>query len=92
MLADLIESIAKIVFVFSVNLGFFAPILGWVERKQSAVMQDRVGANRADIFGYTVIGLTGRPEQADYLKSLGAAGTLDDLVASLFGRAEAGRR
>jgi acrylyl-CoA reductase (NADPH) len=27
--------------------------------------------------GYTVIGLTGRPEQADYLKSLGAAGTLD---------------
>jgi NADH-quinone oxidoreductase subunit H len=57
MLADLIESIAKIVFVFSINLGFFAPILGWVERKQSAVMQDRVGANRADIFGYTVIGL-----------------------------------
>ena len=27
--------------------------------------------------GYSVIGLTGRPEQADYLKSLGAAGTLD---------------
>jgi acrylyl-CoA reductase (NADPH) len=27
--------------------------------------------------GYSVIGLTGRPEQADYLKSLGASGTLD---------------
>ncbi|MDX1595175.1 MAG: zinc-binding dehydrogenase, partial [Gammaproteobacteria bacterium] len=27
--------------------------------------------------GYTVIGATGRPEQADYLKSLGAAGTVD---------------
>ncbi|PIP36908.1 MAG: NADH-quinone oxidoreductase subunit H [Desulfobacterales bacterium CG23_combo_of_CG06-09_8_20_14_all_52_9] len=57
MVADLIESIAKIVFVFSVNLGFFAPVLGWVERKQSAVMQDRIGANRADIFGFTAIGL-----------------------------------
>jgi NADH-quinone oxidoreductase subunit H len=38
-------------------MGFFAPVLGWVERKQSAVMQDRVGANRADIHGFTMIGL-----------------------------------
>lgn len=57
MLADFIESIAKIVFIFSINLGFFAPILGWVERKQSAVMQDRIGANRADIGGFTIMGL-----------------------------------
>ncbi|MEW6665869.1 MAG: NADH-quinone oxidoreductase subunit NuoH [Thermodesulfobacteriota bacterium] len=57
MLAELIESVAKIVFIFSVNLGFFAPMLGWVERKQSALMQDRIGANRADIFGFTLIGL-----------------------------------
>lgn len=57
MLADMIESIAKILFIFGVNIGFFAPVLGWVERKQSAVMQDRIGANRADIFGFTVIGL-----------------------------------
>jgi acrylyl-CoA reductase (NADPH) len=27
--------------------------------------------------GYSVIGATGRPEQADYLKSLGASGTVD---------------
>ncbi len=53
----MIESIAKILFIFSVNIGFFAPVLGWVERKQSAVMQDRIGANRAAIFGFTVIGL-----------------------------------
>ncbi|MBI4379480.1 MAG: NADH-quinone oxidoreductase subunit NuoH [Nitrospinae bacterium] len=57
MIADLIEAVAKILFIFGVNMGFFAPVLGWVERKQSAVMQDRVGANRADIFGFTLIGL-----------------------------------
>jgi NADH-quinone oxidoreductase subunit H len=32
-------------------------LLTWVERKQSAVMQDRIGANRADIFGIRALGL-----------------------------------
>jgi len=49
MVADLIESIVKILFIFGVNIGFFSPILGWVERKQSAVMQDRIVRISADI-------------------------------------------
>lgn len=41
-----------LVFVLS-----FGGLLTWVERKQSAVMQDRIGANRASILGLRVIGL-----------------------------------
>jgi len=39
---------------FGMNLAGF---LGWVERKQSALMQDRIGANRASIFGFRALGL-----------------------------------
>jgi NADH-quinone oxidoreductase subunit H len=42
------------VIMFVLNLG---GLLGWVERKQSAIMQDRIGANRASIFGFRVLGL-----------------------------------
>jgi len=46
----------RVVFVimFVLNLG---GLLGCVERKQSAIMQDRIGANRASIFGFRVMGL-----------------------------------
>ncbi|NIR49708.1 NADH-quinone oxidoreductase subunit H [candidate division KSB1 bacterium] len=48
--------LAKLGFVllFALNFG---GLLTWVERKQSAVMQDRIGANRASILGLRVIGL-----------------------------------
>jgi NADH-quinone oxidoreductase subunit H len=56
VLTELGIGAAKVLFVmgFVLNLG---GLLTWVERKQSAVMQDRVGANRASILGLRVIGL-----------------------------------
>jgi NADH-quinone oxidoreductase subunit H len=46
--------LAGIVFFGALNLAGFHT---WVERKQSALIQDRIGANRADIFGFRVLGL-----------------------------------
>ncbi|MBI5245973.1 MAG: NADH-quinone oxidoreductase subunit H [Elusimicrobia bacterium] len=56
-LNDICFSTAKVLFaVLGVGLNI-AGLLGWVERKQSAVMQDRIGANRASIFGINILGL-----------------------------------
>ena len=52
-----IEPIVKVLFIFAVMVMGLAPIITWIERKQSAVMQDRIGANRADLGGITVLGL-----------------------------------
>ena len=57
MILELTITLAKILFIIGLTVGFFAPVLTWVERKQSAIMQDRVGANRADIMGFTALGL-----------------------------------
>jgi NADH-quinone oxidoreductase subunit H len=56
MLLDAGVAFGRVFFViiFVLNLG---GLLGWVERKQSAIMQDRIGANRASIFGFRVMGL-----------------------------------
>ncbi|HEX9454625.1 MAG TPA: NADH-quinone oxidoreductase subunit H, partial [Candidatus Binatia bacterium] len=34
-----------------------AGVLGWIERKGSALIQDRIGANRASIMGFAGLGL-----------------------------------
>ena len=47
-------ALAGIVFFAVLN---FAGFHTWVERKQSALIQDRIGANPADIFGVRFLGL-----------------------------------
>ncbi len=48
--------LVKAIFFISLVLTLTS-LLTWMERKQSAVMQDRIGANRADIMGVRAIGL-----------------------------------
>ena len=55
-MSDVLISLVKIF----VALGWFLVLtlyLTWVERKESAVLQDRVGANRASIFCLRIFGL-----------------------------------
>jgi NADH-quinone oxidoreductase subunit H len=46
--------LAGFVFFLVLNLAGFHT---WVERKQSALIQDRIGANRASIFGFRMLGI-----------------------------------
>jgi NADH-quinone oxidoreductase subunit H len=68
-----IAAIKALLIIFMIlNL---AGILGWVERKGSALIQDRIGANRASIFGVALAGLV-NTMMADPLKFL----TKEDII------------
>ncbi|MEA1996941.1 MAG: complex I subunit 1 family protein [Gemmatimonadota bacterium] len=56
MTIDILIKITVIIIVLNFVLAF-GGFLTWVERKQSAVMQDRIGANRASILGFRLLGL-----------------------------------
>jgi NADH-quinone oxidoreductase subunit H len=45
----LLTTALKILFILLVTVGAFAPMLVWAERRQSAMMQDRIGPHRAGI-------------------------------------------
>jgi NADH-quinone oxidoreductase subunit H len=53
----LTAALVKTAFILFVVIGVLAPVITWVERKQSALMQDRIGANRASVGGITILGL-----------------------------------
>jgi len=76
-----IEILIKIVFMLLVMMAAFLPLITWVERKQAALMQDRIGANRADIGGIRALGLL--HPAADVLKLL----TKEDVVPAGANRA-----
>jgi NADH-quinone oxidoreductase subunit H len=53
---DVAVKVAVVAFVFFGVLNL-AAVHTWLERKQSAIIQDRIGANRASIYGWRMMGL-----------------------------------
>jgi NADH-quinone oxidoreductase subunit H len=71
-----VKAIVVILMVLSL-----AGLLGWVERKGSALVQDRIGANRASVFGFAGLGLI-NTMLADPIKFL----TKEDVVPAAVDR------
>jgi len=74
MLIELVIVTIKVLIVLFMVLNL-AGILGWVERKGSALIQDRIGANRASVFGFAGFGLV-NTMMADPLKFI----TKEDVI------------
>lgn len=53
------DLLIKLVLIAVVLFGVLnlAGLHTWIERKQSAIIQDRIGANRASVLGFTLMGL-----------------------------------
>src|SRR5262249_59108609 len=68
MIVDVGIALARALVAVGMVLGL-AGALGWVERKASALMQDRIGANRASVLGFAGLGLI-NTIMADPLKFL----------------------
>lgn len=56
MILDGLIILIKIAVVLGMIMNL-AGLLTWAERKQSALIQDRIGPNRASVFGFTLYGL-----------------------------------
>src|SRR6185503_13719481 len=56
MIIALIAALSKCGMILGIVLGG-GGFMTWAERKQSAMIQDRIGANRASIFGFRAMGL-----------------------------------
>jgi NADH-quinone oxidoreductase subunit H len=50
-------AVIKALFILVSAVGVLAPLVAWAERKQGALVQGRVGPNRADLHGATLLGL-----------------------------------